>query len=146
MPLGRLFRDDKGNLYGTTFYGGNENACVDFNGCGAVFKLDPNGNLTVLHAFNGFPDGQGPLGGLIRDNKGNLYGTTSGGGSDVFGTVFKIDATGKETILHSFNGSDGAQPAYGTLLRDQAGNLYGTTQEGGSNIDNENGVIFKITP
>ncbi len=144
-PYGRLFRDRKGNLYGTTYFGGNENACIDYNGCGAVFKLDPSGNLTVLHAFNNYPDGQGPLAGVIRDAKGNLYGTTSGGGSAVFGTVFKIDVTGKETVLHSFNGTDGAYPSYGTLLRDQEGNLYGTTPNGGSNIDNLNGVVFKIT-
>lgn len=99
-----------------------------------------------VYAFNNDPDGQGPLGGLIRDNQGNLYGTTSGGGSGVAGTVFKIEATGKETILHSFNGTDGAYPSYATLLRDPEGNLYGTTSNGGTNIDNLNGVVFKITP
>jgi uncharacterized repeat protein (TIGR03803 family) len=85
--------------------------------------------LHVLHAFTGGTDGGYPLGSLLRDAAGNLYGTTSDGG--VVGTVFKVDTSGKETVLYSFaGGSDGAFPQAG-LVRDAAGNLYGTTAGGG---------------
>ncbi len=88
-------------------------------------------------------DGALPLGAsLARDSTGNLYGTTPQGGSTDFGVVFKIDAKGNETILHTFSGSGGKVP-YGTLVIDKAGNLYGTTFEGGAY---GGGVVFKIAP
>jgi uncharacterized repeat protein (TIGR03803 family) len=103
----------------------------------------------ALHSFN-FSDGSGPFGTLIQDEDGNLYGTTFGGGANNFGTVFRVDPQGNETVLHSFTGppTDGAFPQ-GTLLRDEAGNLYGTTFEGGSfggsNCGSEGcGTVFKI--
>ncbi len=80
-PHGNLVRDAKGNLYGTTEYGGNLN--VEFagmQGCGVVFKISPSGHETVVHAFTGKADGGQPLAGLTMDSKGNLYGTTAGGG------------------------------------------------------------------
>jgi uncharacterized repeat protein (TIGR03803 family) len=130
-PWASLIRDSVGNLYGTTYYGGNTN-CGGTE-CGVVFKLSPKGKLTVLHAFTAGSDGDKPLAGLIRDAAGNLYGTTQYGGSGCnsygCGTVFKVDKTGKETVLHSFTGADGGDPM-GGVVRDEKGNLYGTTSSG----------------
>ena len=94
--------------------------------------------FTVLYSFKGGPDGNSPLAGVIRDAAGNLYSTTvvggnlSCGGSGVgCGTVFKLDATGKQTVLHRFtDGADGANPMEGGVIQDAAGNLYGTTFNG----------------
>jgi uncharacterized repeat protein (TIGR03803 family) len=83
-----LIRDAAGNLYGTTFYGGDI-GCGHGHGCGTIFKLDATGKEIVLHSFTG-ADGANPEGGLIRDAAGNLYGTTSGGGPSLVGTVFKL--------------------------------------------------------
>jgi len=96
-----------------------------------LFKLDTTGHLTVLHAFSGGSDGGSPYAGVIRDAKGNLYGTATGGGSMGFGVVYKVDKSGNETVLHSFSGSDGASP-FGGVIRDSAGNLYGTSEAGGA--------------
>jgi uncharacterized repeat protein (TIGR03803 family) len=135
-PIAGLIRDKAGNLYGTT--GGGGSSCPTQSGCGIVFKLN-NGKETVLYNFTGSAngDGAGPVGVLIQDSAGNLYGTTETGGdiSNPAGIVFKLDATGKETILHTFtSGADGGQPAAGLIL-DTVGNLYGTTIQG---------TIFKI--
>jgi uncharacterized repeat protein (TIGR03803 family) len=137
FPAGNLVRDAAGNLYGTTEFGGT-------SGSGTVFKVDKNGNETVLHNFaGGTADGGLPfLSGLLRDAKGNLYGVTGEGGASSFGTVYKLDPAGKETILHSFNGKDGKIP-YGTLIMDKQGNLFGTTSAGGAHGA---GVVFEITP
>jgi uncharacterized repeat protein (TIGR03803 family) len=146
-----LITDATGNLYGTTTYGGNAN-CVA--GCGTVFKLDTTGKETVLYSFSGGTDGGQPQAGLTMDAAGNLYGTTVAGGrtpcaGDGCGTVFKLDTTGKETVLHSFSGSpDGASPYAGLLLHD--GNLYGTTAWGGSGpckygSNSGCGTIFKVS-
>jgi uncharacterized repeat protein (TIGR03803 family) len=93
--------------------------------------------FTTLYNFTGSTDGGYPYAGVIQDEAGNLYGTTGAGGNlscqlggNGCGVVFKLDTTGKETVLHSFSGKDGAYP-YGTLVRDEAGNLYGTTEYGG---------------
>jgi len=132
-PMAGLIGDAAGNIYGTTEYGG-------VSGSGTVFKLDRTRRLTVLHSFTGgSSDGQTPTGGLLRDSSGNLYGTTQYGGASSHGTVFKIDATGHFTILHSFTWNDGGNPASG-VIRDSAGNFYGTTQYGGTGL----GVIFKL--
>ena len=144
-PEAGLLRDAAGNLYGTTTFGGRLNLnCI--NGCGVVFKLDAAGNETILHSFTGPPiDGAYPVGAaLTMDKAGNLYGTTESGGSFNFGTVFKLDPAGNETILHSFAFSDGAEPAAG-LLMDASGNLYGTTLAGGStNCSSSCGTVFKL--
>jgi uncharacterized repeat protein (TIGR03803 family) len=147
MPYGRLIRDAEGNLYGTTEAGGSY-FCG--NGCGTVFKLDKIGTATYLHTFaNDQKDGEAPFAGLIRDQSGNLYGTTAYGGIYGGGTVFKVDKTGKETILHSFTGgADGAQPV-AELIEDAAGNLYGTASTGGNPNCNRGagcGVVFEIKP
>ncbi|HXM20108.1 MAG TPA: choice-of-anchor tandem repeat GloVer-containing protein [Terriglobales bacterium] len=137
---GVLVRDRVGNLYGATEYGGNLRPCL-LSGCGLVFKLDARGNETVLYRFKGKADGKSPFGSLVRDSAGNLYGTTMKGGAADAGVVFKVDAAGKETVLYSFKGtSDGKTPMAG-LIRDAAGNLYGTTEYGGASGA---GVVFKL--
>ena len=73
QPMGGVVRDAQGNLYGTTYYGGNPGCPPDELGCGVVFKLDSSGNETVLHTFAGSPDGDLPRAPLLRDAKGNLY-------------------------------------------------------------------------
>jgi uncharacterized repeat protein (TIGR03803 family) len=128
-----LTRDAAGNLFGTTEYANNNN--------GTVFKLDSTHVFTVLHTFAGSPDGAEPLDRVILDSAGNLYGTTISGGVGGFGTVFKIDPTGVETVLHSFTRTDGWEP--GRLIRDTAGNLYGSTRDGGMR---GGGVVFRINP
>ncbi len=140
-----LVRDTQGNLYGTASTGGDLSCGVDGSiGCGVIFKLDPLGNETVLHTFTGSPDGAAPTAALIRDGDGNLYGTTVAGGTECAGegcgTVFKLDANGKLTILHRFIETDGMFPVE-ALVRDKIGNLYGTTNDGGPY---NSGVIFEI--
>jgi uncharacterized repeat protein (TIGR03803 family) len=140
-PTGPVLRDAKGNLYGTA-------QCCGSGNYGTVFKLDTTGKETVLYSFTGQSDGAGPSGKLVRDAAGNLYGTTSLGGASFSGTVFKVDKTGKETVLHSFTaGADGYFPFSG-LIRDGAGNLYGTTNLGGGSGCGGNGcgTVFKLTP
>jgi uncharacterized repeat protein (TIGR03803 family) len=142
-PFDALVLDDNGNLYGTTQYGGAHTNCA--GGCGTVFKLAPDGTETVLYSFAGGSDGS-PWGGLVRDNEGNLYGTTWVGGSGCggagCGTVFELNPTGTKTVLHSFNGSDGASPR-SELILDGNGNLYGTTYGGGAYSA---GAVFELTP
>jgi uncharacterized repeat protein (TIGR03803 family) len=137
-PYSVLVRDEKGNLYGTTSVGGDLTC-----DCGTVFKIDSAGNETILHSFTG-PGGDGrlPYAGLRRDKTGNLYGTTFFGGTGDDGTVFKIDSTGVETVLYSFGTTpgDGYAPA-SRLIGDGKGNLYGTTYEGGTY---NSGVAFKL--
>jgi uncharacterized repeat protein (TIGR03803 family) len=142
-PESPLLLDGAGNLYGTTYYGGlvNCNPLGNEVGCGIVFKLSPSGKETVLYRFAGGTDGGNPVGGLVRDSQGNLYGTTSLGGAYNQGTTYKLDASGNETILHSFSGPDGLEPTAGLIL-DGAGNLYGTTSGGGTN--GGGGTIFKL--
>ncbi len=134
-PTG-LIRDQAGNLYGTTQYGGT-------SGIGTVFKLDAAGNYKLLHSFAGDfsgPDGAYPQPGLVRDEAGNLYGTTSSGGSFGQGPGFKVDAAGAETIVLSFAYADGITPQ-GGLIRDESGNLYGTTAYGGPD---DGGTVFRV--
>jgi uncharacterized repeat protein (TIGR03803 family) len=141
-PEGGLIQDSAGNFYGTTIQGGASGNATFF-GYGSVYKVDVSGNESVLYNFTGMPDGGSPKGNLIIDAKGNLYGTTAGGGTFGFGTVFKLDPNGNETILYSFAGppGDGAGPAAG-LIHDAKGNLYGTTQYGGN--AGGYGTVFKL--
>ena len=141
-PYAPVIMDGQGIFYGTTFEGGSNNQ-------GVVFSLQPPGLGTQLHSFvGGTSDGAYPTQGLVRDASGNLYGTTYQGGSNGCGgtgcgVVFKIDTTGKETILHSFAGvKDGAYPYYGHLRLDKAGNLYGVTAGGGA--FSPYGVVYKL--
>jgi uncharacterized repeat protein (TIGR03803 family) len=139
-----LVEDAAGNLYGTTTYGGD--AVPAF---GTVFKIDPQGNETILHTFAELPDGANPVKGVIRDAEDNLYGVTALGGVNGAGTVYKVDSSGVETVLYSFTGeSDGDMPS-SVLLADANGNLYGTTTSGG-NLNCEGGsgcgVVFEVSP
>ena len=152
-PMASLILDSNGNLYGTTYTGGDLSCQVgEMSGCGVVFKLSKTGKFTVLHRFHG-TDGADPLAGLVRDEAGNVYGTTTAGGSSTCnggcGTVFRLDPTGKESVLHTFAlGADGATPMWGSLLLDKAGNLFGTTQWGGDLSCGGGGIgcgtVFKL--
>jgi len=128
-----------GTLYGTTYAGGNFSC--DITGCGTVFKINRDGDLTLLHAFGG-ADGYYPNAGLVLDESGNIYGTTQWGGAYGRGAVFKVTPAGNETVVYSFDGgADGAYPNGGSI-RDAEGNLYGTANQGGAY---NYGTIFKIT-
>ena len=141
-PYGGVILDPAGNLYGTTYQGGSGTA-------GTVFKLDSIGGEGVVYSFYGGADGAFPESTLVQDFTGNLFGTAAQGGDGGFGVVFKVDPTGRETVVYSFQGgADGSQPNP-TLLRDGAGNLYGTTRLGG-NFQHPHcgasgcGVVFKV--
>ncbi len=141
-PYGGLIADAHGNLFGTTYQGGSNNA-------GTVFALTRGQNgytERVLYGFKGGQDGSYPTSTLVFDGTGYLYGTTSMGGGvgcDC-GTVFQVNASsGKESVLHRFTGApDGGNPYYG-LARDRVGNLYATTVVGG--VDSQ-GLVFEFTP
>jgi uncharacterized repeat protein (TIGR03803 family) len=154
-PQGALVFDSEGNLYGTTSAGGPSSG-------GTVFELNTKNELAVLYAFCSKPgcaDGESPTGSLTLDAQNNLYGTTEYGGSytpngaaSAAGTVFKLDASGNETVLYSFcsqpSCADGAYPQ-GGLVMDSYGNLYGTTPYGGDISYGEGtirgyGTVFKI--
>jgi uncharacterized repeat protein (TIGR03803 family) len=135
-----LVQGKDGNLYGTTTYGGPGGA----DGYGTVFIMTPAGVLTTIYSFGNTPDGANPEAGLILGTDGNFYGTTSEGGANGLGTVFKITPAGKLTILHSFNGEDGEIPVAG-LVEGTDGTFYGTTESGGPD-SSPYGTIFKITP
>src|ERR1700733_10416202 len=190
---GSLLRDDDGNLYGSASYGGDL-SCDNGEGCGTIFKLDSAGNMTVLHAFSLGTDGGFPVGALLRDVAGNLYGLTvaaiykldttntltvihrigapnpgpalvgdktgslygvtilggdltCGTSGNGCGAVYQTNRnTGKTKILHSFELTDGGGPDSG-LIRDTAGNLYGTTQSGGDltcHPPGGCGVVFQL--
>jgi uncharacterized repeat protein (TIGR03803 family) len=145
-PWGTLVRDQAGNLYGTTVGGG-------VSGTGTVFRIGPNRKETILYNFGAAGvggDGNYPYAGLVRDAAGSVYGTTSAGGIYGAGTVFKVDSTGKESVLYSFAGlanGDGVFPFLGSLIRDATGNLYGTTADGGSSCIGNSagcGTVFKV--
>jgi uncharacterized repeat protein (TIGR03803 family) len=161
--------DSSGNLFGATFTGGPNartecrrfigTALIDV-GCGTVFRVDANGQESILHHF--VPtDGAYPSGGLVQDTAGNLFGTAYQGGLQhcMFsalgcGTVFKVDTTGQFSVLYSFPGPEagpgGAYPQ-GRLALDPVGSLYGTTASGGSATgcpslpQQDCGTIFQVT-
>jgi uncharacterized repeat protein (TIGR03803 family) len=148
-PVASLIFDAEGNLYGTAAYGG-VNACSESVNCGIVFELTPSGTggwtESVLHTFsNDGQDGYWPYAGLIFDAAGNLYGTTSAGGSANCGTVFELtpEAGGgwQEAVLHSFDGVEECNPDAG-LIFDAAGSLYSTTSGGYINC----GTVFGMAP
>ncbi len=133
-PQAPLIIDGSGDLFGTTTQGGTSNA-------GTVFEIASGSNtITTLTSFNGTNGGQ-PVGALLMDSSGNLFGTTQLGGASDEGTVFEIvHGASSITTLASFNGVNGQQPA-GGLVMDSNGNLFGTTQQGGLAND---GTVFEI--
>lgn len=145
--------DAQGNLYGSTEFGGT-GSCSIF-GCGTVYELSPTGDATwketILHNFND-SDGKQIHAGLIIDSFGNLYGMATGGGVYASGTVFELSPSGGTwnfSLLHQFfGGTDGAHPL-DALTLDGAGNLYGTTYEGGGTsaaCKYGCGTVFKLSP
>ncbi len=128
--------DAAGNFYGVTQDGG----APDW---GVVYKIDPSGHEAALYTFTGGADDAAPEFAPVADSSGNLYGTTMGGGSGFvgagFGVVYKLDPSGQETVLHSFTGGAGGGLP-GWLIRDSAGNLYGTAAYGPPG----SGVVFEI--
>jgi len=131
QPWGGVILDPKGNLYGTAAFGGS-------NSAGVIYQVDLSGSETVLHSFD-YTDGANPTGELVWDPSGNLYGTTVNGGNLNrcsglgCGVIFKESPSGTLKLLHAFGGpgkDDGADPTH-AVFRDAAGNLYGTTENGG---------------
>jgi uncharacterized repeat protein (TIGR03803 family) len=152
-PQGGLVRDAKGNLYGAAFFGGIRTCTTTGNGhdepgCGTIFKIDVDGEYTVLHTFTGHQDGAGPQG-LIIDSDGNLYGIAQNGGNHGgnghlygLGTIFKVDSSGKFSVLFTFTPEITESVGYANLLaRDSTGNLYGAKQYDGAN---NAGCLFEI--
>jgi len=132
-PYAGVTLDSAGNVYGTTYQGGAANL-------GVVYKVGPTGQETVIHSFTGQPDGANPYGGVIFDPDGNLYGATPGAGAWTYGAIFKITPAGQETVLYSFAGGPSGGEPYSSLVRDSAGNFYGTANVPAA------GLIYKITP
>jgi uncharacterized repeat protein (TIGR03803 family) len=136
VPIAELVQGSDGNFYGTTALGGTH-----FQG--SVFKIDAAGNFTTLHSFSGFPsEGANPVAGLVQGSDGNFYGTTPSGGEHFQGTVFRINAAGDLTVLHSFSGypAEGGVP-FAALVQGNDGNFYGTTVVGGAHFK---GTVFNI--
>jgi uncharacterized repeat protein (TIGR03803 family) len=140
-PFGSVVFDKKGNMYGTTGAGGSFNS-------GTVFEILPSGQEIVRYSFSGSGDGELPFGGIIFDKNGNIYGTTANGGGTGCGgvgcgTVFELTPSGQESVLYSFvGGTDGASPQ-SSLIFGKAGDLYGTTNNGGTY---GMGTVFEVTP
>jgi uncharacterized repeat protein (TIGR03803 family) len=164
-PYANLISDAAGNLYGLTNGGGliNESQCftdtaAESNSCGTVFKLSKNSSgawtRTVLHEFTGNSDGANPLGTLVLDSAGNLYGTTYLGGVNRGGVAFELSPSSsggwREAVLHSFpEGSSDGSGAAGGLVFDSAGNLYGTLVNGGNQCTNNPafcGMVYELSP
>ena len=140
FPRGALVLGSDGNYYGTTLSGGAAND-------GTIFRITPAGTFTQLYSFcaqTKCPDGFWPVGGLMLASDGNFYGTTQGGGANLYGTVFRLTPSGTLTTLYNFCSLtrclDGSQPE-AALLQAADGNLYGTTWGGGIGV----GTVFRIT-
>ena len=139
-PFSGVIFDNLGNLYGTNESGGAY-------GFGTVYQLTPSGSgwtENTLHSFSGGNDGAHPWGGLLFDNSGNFYGTSSGGEGG-YGTVFQLTHSNGNwtyTVIHNFTGSDGQGPV-DNLIMDANGSLYGTVLDGGAH---GYGSVFKLTP
>ncbi|HEV2731607.1 MAG TPA: choice-of-anchor tandem repeat GloVer-containing protein, partial [Terriglobales bacterium] len=123
-PIGPLIQASDGNFYGTTEKGGTQ-------GSGVVFKITAGGAFTILHNFNSITDGGSPFAGLVQATDGNFYGSAASGGSDEFGTIYRISSTGSFTVLHNFDNTTGASPSV-TLVQHTNGILYGAAFVGGT--------------
>jgi uncharacterized repeat protein (TIGR03803 family) len=151
-PSARVVFGPEGTLYGTSEYGGT--GCSGEGGCGTVFNLRPPPTVcrsvlcpwveNILYSFQNTPDGWSPYASVSFDQSGNLYGTTSGGGLG-YGVAYKLSkmqSSWTESVIYSFNFQDGFLPN-AELTPDQSGNLYGTTEAGGTNNE---GTVFELTP
>ena len=168
-PYGSLVRDWQGDFYGVTSNGGNTSssfcsatvsALAGALGCGTVFKIDHSGGFSIVHTFKGKDGGPFPNGWLAADFAGNVYGITGNGGNVSLcgglgcGTVFKIDRSGKESVLYDFTGPTAELPflstSFGSVIRDNQGNFYGAAYAGGDttnpacNATGGCGVVFKL--
>jgi uncharacterized repeat protein (TIGR03803 family) len=135
-PAAGVTLDTHGNLYGTSSFGGA-------NGVGAIYKLSRSNSgwkETILYNFQGLSDGQNPVGGVVLDSSGNLYGTTFDGGVNGGGTVYELSADGTFTTLYGFSGGYGGP--YNKLTLDKNGSIYGFTNGDGAN---GLGSVFKLT-
>jgi uncharacterized repeat protein (TIGR03803 family) len=164
QPVGGVVFDTRGNLYGATTQGGSASC----GGCGTVYQLSKQGGTwteAVLHVFNQRNDGQTPVGGVLIDRAGNLYGTTAYGGAGGCtllgkpvgcGIVFELTPPTKpggswtETILYSFQGGKDGYFPWGNLVLDGDGNIYGATQFGGgygscNGLYPYCGTVFRLT-
>lgn len=142
-PLSSVIFDDAGNLYGNTLAGGH--------GMGVIFQLTPTAarwTETILYNFSGAPDSGLPVGQLLLDRIGNVYGVTEADGLYGLGSVFELQKSGSTWMLqylHSFDGFDGWFPVNG-VIPDREGNLYGTTPDGGQgNCQYQCGVVYRLT-
>ncbi|MFZ1425962.1 MAG: choice-of-anchor tandem repeat GloVer-containing protein [Geminicoccaceae bacterium] len=164
-PRGGLFIGPRGHVYGTTYEGGTSDAC-GVTGCGTVFALwrpsSPTApwNHDVLHSFTGGADGAYPLGALIKDKSGAIYGTASEGGNFDFGTVYKLtpptsgNGPYTTTVLRTFGTVANGQYPYAGVIMGPKGSIYGTTYEGGYTggsgacgfNDTGCGVVFQLSP
>lgn len=145
-PHATLMADSAGNLYGTTVSGGIANSTCKA-GCGTVFMLTPAAGTwqeTVLYRFTGGTDGYVPYAGVAMDTAGNLYGATTAGGLYGSGAVYKLtpgSSGWEQTVLYSFPGHPGGSAPYATPFLDASGNLYGTTNAGGSH---NLGLVYEL--
>jgi uncharacterized repeat protein (TIGR03803 family) len=141
-PLVDVVQDNAGNTYGTAIQGANNCSSSQVNpgsGCGTLWKIDTNGNFSVLVTFTGTANGAAPV--YLAFHDGKLYGAAAGGGANDQGLLYRVDTNGRNfTILHDFNGTDGCIP--GPPVWDQAGDLIDPARCGANN----NGEVFKITP
>jgi uncharacterized repeat protein (TIGR03803 family) len=154
QPQTGLVLDQSGNLYGTTLYGGDL-SCDNGNGCGVVYEISPQGDTwtgTAIYTFTGAVNASMPGSSLIFDKAGNLYGS-AGGGKYGWGSVFELSRQGNgwvENVLYDFKGGkDGEYP--GSLILDDAGNIYGMTVQGGNTACRVQGfygcgVVFELSP
>ena len=143
-PEAGLTQGADGYLYGTAYSGGTY-------GDGVVYRMSTNGTFTVLAPFLYDTDGYEPNAVLLPETNGNFYGMTMFGGSNSLGSIFSITPSGMVTTLASFNGTNGAWPYVGGLIRGADGNFYGTIPTGGIGFDSSDyysgfGTVFKMTP
>jgi len=132
-PVGKLVQASDGNLYGVASAGGA-------NHCGSIYQITTSGTFTLMYSFNCPSDGGSPHDGMILASDGNLYGTTSTGGSG-YGTAYRFGLDGTFTVIHHFGGADGQTP-YAALIQAADGMFYGTTAQGGSAGI---GTVFRLT-
>lgn len=153
VPYGAIAMDGSGDIFGTAVYGGNGSCTFDdFKGCGVAYEFTAGGKYKVIYDFCALAncaDGWRPVGGVVLDSAGNIFGTTTNGGVNNAdnGVVFKLTTAGNEKVLYSFCSKANCKDGYGAnvpMIVDAEGDLFGTTEEGGANGDA--GIVFELTP